>query len=371
MSVGTIILFIIGLVFLIGGAELLVRGASQIAVAAGISPLVVGLTVVAYGTSTPELAVSVQSSFAGQADIALGNVIGSNIANVLLILGISAIITPLVVSSQLIRFDVPLMIGVSIALPLLALDGKIGRMDGILLFVGVVVYTVWLIRQSRKETKQAALEMGNEDKAAIPHSVGMWVLQGVFILGGLGLLVLGSRWLIDGAVAFARLFQLSELIIGLTIVAVGTSLPEIATSVVASLRGQRDIAVGNVVGSNIFNILSVLGIASAISPSGIPVSPAIFGFDFPVMIGVAFACLPIFFTGYVIARWEGWLFLGYYVAYVAYLVLHDMQHIALPIFANAMLFFVVPLTTITLLMLSIQALRNKSELASLPTKSTE
>jgi cation:H+ antiporter len=343
---------------LIGGAELLVRGASQIAVAAGISPLVVGLTIVAYGTSAPELAVSVQSSLAGQANIALGNVIGSNIANILLILGLSALITPLAVSSQLIRFDVPLMIGASLMLPVVAFDGSIGRGDGILLFTCALVYTVWLIRQSRKETKQAVRE---EDLAPpIPTTVGAWVLRGVFIVGGLGMLILGSRWLVNGAVAFARLFQLSEMVIGLTIVAVGTSLPEIATSIIASLRGQRDIAVGNVVGSNIFNILSVLGLTSIVAPNGIPVISAVFAFDFPVMIGVAIACLPIFFTGSVIARWEGGVFLAYYIAYLAYLVLRDTQHGVLPYFSNAMLFFVIPLTAITLLVLALQSLRKRS-----------
>jgi cation:H+ antiporter len=350
-----LLLFIPGLVLLIGGAELLVRGASRLAVAMGISPLVVGLTVVAYGTSAPELAVSIQSSFVGQANLALGNVVGSNVANVLFILGLSALISPLAVSWQLIRFDVPLMIGISVVLLLLGIDGVIGRLDGSMLFAGAVIYTTWLIYQSRKETRQAQEEAQDYTGPPAPLSPMNVLTYLGLIVGGLGLLVLGSRWLVDSAVTFARMFGISELIIGLTIVAVGTSLPEVATSIMASLRGQRDIAVGNVVGSNIFNILSVIGLASIVAPAGIAVPAAALHFDIPVMIGVAVACLPIFFTGQVIARWEGGLFLGYYVAYLIYLVLRDTGHSILPLFSSAMLFFVLPLTVVTLVVLTIRA----------------
>jgi cation:H+ antiporter len=353
----TIILFVIGLVLLIGGAELLVRGASRTALGLGISPLVVGLTVVAFGTSAPELAVSVQSAFSGPggANIALGNVVGSNIANVLLILGISAAITPLIVQQQLIRLDVPLMIGVSVLLLLMAFDGQITRIDGVLLFAGIIFYTIFAIRQSRKETSQVQAEYEHEFGAVAPtNSVRDWIVNITLIVVGLALLVLGARWLVDGAIIFARAFGLSELIIGLTIVAVGTSLPEIATSIIAAMRGERDIAVGNVVGSNIFNILSVLGLSSIVAPEGIAVAPAALSFDIPVMIAVALACLPIFFTGRQIARWEGWLFLGYYVAYTLFLVLDATGHEALPIY-SAMMIFVLPLTAVTLAVLAARA----------------
>jgi cation:H+ antiporter len=183
----------------------------------------------------------------------------------------------------------------------------------------------------------------------------------VLVVGGLALLVLGSRWLVDGAVAMARFFGLSELIIGLTIVAVGTSLPEVAASIIAALRGERDMAVGNVIGSNIFNILGILGITAAIAPAGVSVESAALAFDIPVMIAVALACLPIFFTGYTIARWEGALFLGYYVAYTAYIVLNATNHDALPLFSTTMELFVLPITLITLLVVSARSFMSRRE----------
>jgi len=302
MDALTLVLFIIGLVGLIIGAELLVRGASRLAIGFGISPLVVGLTVVAFGTSSPELAVSTGSALSGQADIALGNVVGSNIFNVLFILGLSASIGTLVVAQQLIRLDVPLMIGVAILPLLLGLDGKIGRLDGLLLFAGIVAYIVFAIRQSRKETKEIEAEYDHEFGQGGGMGPRQAVIQIALVIAGLALLVVGARWLVNGAVALARSLGLSELIIGLTIIAAGTSLPEVATSVIASLRGERDIAVGNVVGSNIFNILAVLGLTAAVAPEGVTVPVAALRFDIPFMIAVSVACLPIFFTGYRIAR---------------------------------------------------------------------
>ncbi|MBD2101048.1 calcium/sodium antiporter [Leptolyngbya sp. FACHB-261] len=358
MNITVIVLLVLGLVLLVVGAEALVRGASRLAAIIGISPLIIGLTIVAYGTSAPEMAVSVQSSLAGQADISLGNVVGSNIFNVLFILGVSALITPLAVSRQLIRLDVPIMIGTSILLLLLGFDGKISRLDGVLLFIGGVSYTAFLIYQSRKEKSnmtedEFAQEYGNSGRM----SAQQWLLNGALIVVGLALLVLGSRWLVDGAVTIAQAAGISELVIGLTIIAAGTSLPEVATSVIASMRGERDIAVGNVVGSNIFNILVVLGLSSMIAPDGIQVSAAALRFDIPVMIAVAIACLPIFFTGCIITRREGALFLGYYVAYTVYLILDSTQHETLPIFSGALMLFVIPITTITLALLTLRSLR--------------
>lgn len=352
----TVLLFIFGLVLLVLGAELLVRGASKVAAAFGISPLIIGLTVVAYGTSAPELAVSVQSSLAGQADLALGNVVGSNIANVLLILGISASVAPLIVSRQLVRLDVPLMIGLSILLFLLAFDGRIGRLDGAFFILCAVGYSVFKLIQSRRESQT----LDEQQVAPSPtKGVSQWLIQIGFIIGGLALLVLGANWLVNSAVTFATALGVNELIIGLTIVAIGTSLPELATSVVASVRGERDIAVGNVIGSNIFNIVTVLGVASVVAPDGIQVPGAALAFDLPVMLAVAVACLPVFFTGYQIARWEGLLFLGYYVAYTLYLILQATQHAALPLLGNVMLMFVVPLTVITLTIVVIRAIRER------------
>jgi cation:H+ antiporter len=354
-----IYLIVLGLITLVAGGELLVRGAARLAAVAGISPLVIGLTVVAFGTSAPELAVSIKASLDGQPDIAVGNVVGSNIFNVLFILGISALISPLVVSSQLVRFDVPLMIVASLLLLGLGWDGSIGRLDGMGLFAGLLLYTGWTIRQSRRESaavkQQFAKEFGEPKKT----SAAVLALQGLLIVGGLVLLSFGARWLVTGAVSIARFAGMSELLIGLTIVAAGTSLPEVAASVLASIRGERDIAVGNVVGSSIFNILCVLGLSAAIVPGGVAVSPAALRFDIPVMIAVSIACLPIFFTGHLIARWEGALFFAYYLAYTAYLILAAIVPNFSRTFGFVMLAFVVPLTVVTLLIGVFRALRPK------------
>ncbi|HET9463265.1 MAG TPA: calcium/sodium antiporter [Thiobacillus sp.] len=339
--------FVFGLLALIVGAEAMVRGASRLAVSWGISPLVVGLTVVAFGTSAPEMAVSVGAALSGSADLAIGNVVGSNIANVLLILGISALVAPLLVDEQIIRQEIPIMIGASLVVVAMALDGHIGRIEAGLLFALVIAYTVFLVVQSRRASQATEDEFSSE----IPTSQWdrHWGVQAALVLGGLGLLVLGADWLVDAAVAVARVMGVSDLVIGLTVVAVGTSMPEIATSLIAALRGQRDIAVGNVVGSNVFNLLAVLGAAGLVSASGLSIPDAARNFDLWVMLAVAFACLPILLTGREIARWEGGVFLGYYAAYLLYLVLAAQQHDSLQAFSSAMLSYVMPLTAITLL----------------------
>jgi cation:H+ antiporter len=340
------LMFVLGLVALVIGAEAMVRGASRLAVSWGISPLVVGLTVVAFGTSAPEMAVSVGAALSGASDLAIGNVVGSNIANVLLILGISALIAPLLVHEQIIRQEIPIMIGASLVVVAMALDGNIGRVEAALLFALVIAYTVFLVVQSRRASKDAEDEFASE----IPTSQWdrHWGVQAALVLGGLALLVLGADWLVGAAVVFAKHFGVSDLVIGLTVVAVGTSMPEIATSLIAALRGQRDIAVGNVVGSNIFNLLAVLGAAGLVSTGGLDVPEAARNFDLWVMLAVAFACLPILLTGREIARWEGVVFLGYYAAYLLYLVLAAQQHDSLPAYSGVMLSYVMPLTVVTL-----------------------
>jgi len=340
MSLTSLFFFIAGLILLIAGAEALVRGASKLAVLVGISPLVIGLTIVAFGTSSPELAVSVIAGLSGNADISLGNVVGSNIFNILLILGISASITPLVVSKQLIRFDVPVMIAVSMLVFVFGLDGRIQRVEGIVFVAGIVSYTAFLIYKSRSLTKEQSNSppLQGEGQACPERSrrsgdgsfsvkksrekSQRYLLNSALILIGLLLLIFGSRWLVNGAVVIAKALGISELIIGLTIVAAGTSLPEVATSVVATIRGERDIAVGNVVGSNIFNILAVLGLSSIAALDGIKVSPTALHFDIPVMIAVAVICLPVFLTRNLISRWEGMFLLGCYGGYIAYLTSH-------------------------------------------------
>lgn len=344
-----------GFLALIAGAQMLVSGAARLAVAVGISPLVVGLTVVSIGTSSPELAVSIQSAWAGQTDITLGNVVGSNLFNVLFILGLSALITPLVVARQIIRQEVLVMIGVSLLLFGCALDGGISRIEGAGLSIALVSYTAFLIWQARRERAGAAIEA---DTMANGWQQGI-AAQLALVAAGLGLLVLGSNWLVDGAVLLATRMGVSELVIGLTIVAAGTSLPEVATSVLAAARGERDIAVGNVVGSNIFNILGVLGITALIAPDTLRVAAGLISFDLPAMVAVAVACLPIFLTGGCIARWEGALFLGYYIAYTAFLILKVQQHDLLDGYSAVMIWVVLPLTVLTLAILLAQELRSR------------
>ena len=356
----TLAMFVLGLATLVAGAQIMVRGSSKLALSFGISPLVVGLTVVAFGTSAPELAVSVRSSWGGQVDIALGNVVGSNIFNVLFILGLSALMAPLLVAPQLIRQEVPLMIAASLLAFGLAFDGGIGRADGALMFGLLLAYTVFLIRQSRRESKATQDEYAQEFAAPVAAAWDRhWGMQLALIVAGLVLLVVGANWLVEAAVSFARSLGLSEMVIGLTIVAAGTSLPEVTTSLVATLRGERDIAVGNVIGSNIFNVLGVLGLSSLVAPQALAVAPAMLSFDMPVMIGVALACLPIFFTGHVIARWEGALFLAYFIAYTAYLLLASQQHDLLDTYGTAMATFVLPLTAVTLAVFAARQWRDR------------
>ncbi len=319
MELMTLLLLLAGLVLLTFGADVLVKGASSLAGSLSISPLIIGLTVVAFGTSAPEMSVSVSSAFKGAADIAVGNVVGSNICNVLLILGLSAIAASLVVQKQLVRFDIPIMIYGSLIVLLMGIDGVISRIDGLLLFLGIIAYTVFLIKEARRQG--VAIVDGVDD---ISPPQPLWK-NAIYIVLGLVMLVLGSQWLVDGAVEIAKYFGLSELVIGLTIVAVGTSLPELATSVMASLKGERDIAVGNILGSNIFNIGAVLGLSGLIAPNGLPVAQSSLIVDIPVMILVALACLPVFLANYTVTRSDGVAFLVCYVVYVLYVVLAGQQ----------------------------------------------
>ena len=346
MEYQSVLVFLLGLVLLSLGAEALVRGASRLAATLGISSLIVGLTVVAFGTSAPEFVVSFQASLDGRPDIALGNVIGSNIFNVLLILGMAAIVSPLVVSDRIVRHDVPIVIGLSSLVMLLAADGRIGRVEGVGLVALLVVYILFLIWIERRVPRRVEVPdaPGAPSRRRGPRA---GIVDALLILIGLALLVQGSRMLVDSAVEIARMLGMSELVIGLTIVAAGTSMPELATSVVASARKEQDIAVGNIVGSNIFNLLMVLGGAAAIVEGGIPVPAAAYTFDMPVMIAVAIACLPVFFAGLKISRWEGGVFVLYYVAYIIFLVLDATDHAAKPVFSLVMLLFVVPLTVLT------------------------
>ena len=321
MDISTALLLLTaGLVVLTAGAQCLIYGASSIALRVGISQLVIGLTVVAFGTSAPELAVSLRSAYAGQPEIAVGNAVGSSIFNILFILGLSAAIRPLVVQQQLIRFDTPLMLIVSLAVLLLSADGRIERFNGIVMFVCLILYLFFLIWKSKKQI--SLLSKSETDKPGRPYfSKTFWrLLADLFSIAlGLGMLVLGGQWCLDASVSLARGFGVSELVIGLTIVACGTSLPEIATSVIASMQNKGDIALGNVVGSNIFNLLFVLGLTAIASPNGLEVSPHAVKIDMLVMVGSAALCLPMMYTGKLVSRCEGLLLFSIYLAYVGFL----------------------------------------------------
>jgi len=342
---GHLLILALGIALLVAGADLLVRGAARLAATVGISSLVIGLTVVSFGTSSPEVAVSVASALGGDADIALGNVVGSNIFNVLVVLGLSALIVPLAVAHQLVRLDVPLMLVVSILTAALAADGRVGRGDGWLLVAGAVGYTLLAIRLGRRESAVAQAEYRGVENALVGErrrGAGAVVFDVAMVLSGLVLLVLGARHLVEAASAVARDLGVSDLVIGLTVVAVGTSLPEVTTSIVAAVRGERDIAVGNVVGSNIFNLLGVLGLAAALSPGGVAVAARALRVDLPVMVVVTVACLPVVASGRRIDRWEGGLLLGGYGLYVSYLVLEALGHPAFPSFEWAVTRLVLP-----------------------------
>lgn len=353
MTLLTLLTMVGGLAVLTVGAELMVRGASGLARIVGISPLVVGLTVVSMGTSAPEVAVSIRASAAGQGGVALGNVVGSNVFNILVIVGMAAVVAPLLVQRQLVRIDVPVMVVASAGALLLGLDGRIGPMEGSILLLAALGYTGTLVvlglrsRERGEGRSPPSPEPGPEGTtpgAPAAPPIPAWITGLGLVAVGLVGLVAGANLFVESAVTVAQSLGVSELVIGLTLVAAGTSLPELATSVVAAARGQRDIAVGNAVGSNIYNILLVLGCASVVAPGGLPVPPGALAFDLPVMGAVALACLPIFFTDLTITRGEGLIFLLYYLAYLVYLVLDASGHEAEPLFGSAVLFVAIPLT---------------------------
>ncbi len=360
MDLLTVVFFIIGIAALVVGAEALVRGASRLAARTGLSPVVIGLTVVAFGTSAPELAVSLGAAFRDEADLAVGNVVGSNIANVLLVLGISAAVGgSLIVAQRIVRIDVPIMIALSVLLLLFGMDNELERWEGIVFVLLLVAYITWTVMSTRRSTKAEVEEEYDEALSAEKlRESSPWADVG-FVVAGLVLLVVGSTALVEAATDIAEALGVSELVIGLTVVAIGTSLPEVATSVVAAARGQRDLAVGNAVGSNLFNILAVLGVTATLAPDSIPIPDGAINIDLPVMIGVAVACLPIFWNGYVIQRWEGIYFLGFYAAYLTWLVLDNAEHAAREEYATALLGFVLPLTIIAITVAIVRGQRRR------------
>lgn len=305
----TLLAIVGGFVILTVGAEALVRGASAVALRLGITPLVIGLTIVAFGTSAPELAVSLKSALAGNSGIALGNVIGSNIANIGLILALTALIRPIKVQSQMVKRDIPLMIAASVLFWFMLFDGELGFVDGLILVIALISYLVFSYISAKNSSEELDLDTSPQNPA----------LSALFIIVGIAMLIGGGILFVDGAVDLAKAFGVSEVVIGLTIVAIGTSMPELVTSVVAALKGESDIAIGNVVGSNLFNILGILGITALVQPVS---SAGLENFDFIVMLALAVVLLPFAWTGLRIGRREGGVMLAVYLGYISYLVVN-------------------------------------------------
>lgn len=347
-----VLAFAFGLAGVVLGADILVRGAARLAAGWGVSPLVIGLTLVAYGTSAPELAIGLDAALQGNVELALGNLVGSNIFNLLGILGVSALIRPLTVDLQILRQEVPVTIASAVLVLLLSLDARIGRADGLLLVTALLAYTLLLVLRARRAA-------GSDDERAYAAELRRTAtprpaLNLAMVAGGSLLLVLGAQALVDSAVSLGRLLGVGELVIGLTVLAVGSSLPELATSVTAALRGERDIAVGNVIGSCTFNLLGCLGLTALLAPDALPVPPSVARFDLWVMVAATIALLPVAMSGRLIARWEGVVLLSYYGAYIAYLVLAARRATVLPDFSAVMLAFVLPLALVTLVVATLR-----------------
>ncbi len=345
-----VLLLLAGIVLLVAGGEILVRGASTIARSFGLSPLVVGLTVVSFATSAPELAVTVEASLSGRPGLAVGNVVGSNVANILLVVGVAGTIISLAVQSPVVRRDVPVLIALSLLFWVMAVDGTVSTLDGVVLVGLLLTYTTVTVVRSRQRKDPGPVHEAPPAPGGTPVAV-------LLVTGGVGLLAWGANWLVSGAVDIATALGLSETVVGLTIVAIGTSLPELTTSVTAAIRGSVEMAVGNAVGSCIFNLGAVMGLTAVISPDGVPVTDGAATFDIPVMVVVVMSLLPIAFTGARVAKREAWLFVGYYLAYTAYLLLDSAGHDALPQFSSVMLAFVLPVTVLTLGLLVVQETR--------------
>lgn len=339
---------------LISGAELLVRAALRLAASLQVRPLIIGLSLVAFGSSAPQLTVSLQAAYTGAPDVAVGSVIGSNIFNVLVTLGLAALIIPLRVSRQLVRLDIPLMIGASLLVYLLALDERLGRLEGALLLLGLFAYLTILWHQSRHHARTYPAP-----GPRVQRGIGFWLGTLTLMLAGLGLLSLAGHLLLEAAVEVAVDLGLSERVIGLTVVAVCTSLPELATSLIAALRGEREIAVGNVIGSNLFNLLAVLGLTALVAPVPLSISPNALAFDLPVMLGVAALTLPVFYSGYRVTRAEGLVFLCLYLAYGLHVVAFTTGMPLATRLEQLMLFYVLPALAVVLLYTTVRAWRRQ------------
>ncbi|WP_248305668.1 calcium/sodium antiporter [Agromyces sp. H66] len=315
--------FLVGLLATIGGAELLVRGGTRLAARLGISPMVIGVTVVSLGTSIPELAIGIDAALRGSGSLALGNIAGTNTLNLLLILGLAAVVQPLTLRSQVIRLDLPIMVAAAVALLLVALDGVVTRLDGAALIALGLLYSVLIVRAAHHESVATRVEFAREfgePRIRAVSAKGRTVRDVIWLVAGIGVIVVGADWLVNGAVDLARGFGVSEALIGLTIVAIGTSAPELVTAIVATIRRERDIAVGNLIGSSVYNIVFIFGVTSMVASDGVRVEPELIAIDLPVMVAATVACIPVFITGSRMRRLEGAAFVVAYVVYLGTLV---------------------------------------------------
>ncbi|MFC1665541.1 calcium/sodium antiporter [Pseudomonadota bacterium] len=352
---------LVGFALLLGGAEILVRRAQRLSILLGVSPFLIGLTVVAYGTSAPELAVNINAIMATppRTGLLIGTIVGSNISNLLLVLGLSALVCPLLIAKQLVRSTLLLMIAVSMLIYVFSSDGYISNLEGIFLFLGSFIYTFHLIWRERHHRHKKIVRPKNQNDNKNRPSFLEITIHLLFILLGLILLVVGADYLVDASIALARILQVAEIVIGLTIIAIGTSLPELATSIIAGFKGHREIVVGNIIGSNIFNILLVLGFCAAISPEDIKVEQSALNFDIPIMVLVSLICFPIFISGYQISRWEGFLLFSYYVVYIWHQ--YQIQELAAApaVTDTSFIIWLLPLLLIALLSLIVRIYKAK------------
>lgn len=323
LDIHPFLVFLGGVVIVVLGAEILLRSAARIAAMLGISPIIIGLTIVSVGTSAPELAVGLTAVHEDKGPLAVGNIAGTNILNILFILGLSAAIRAYPIRLQSIRLDVPVMIGSALALIIMSLDGLLTPTEGALLLLAALFYTIVLIRESRRESrsmqKEFREEFGTTPVPARERSF-QYGVHSTLLLTGMALTVLGADFLVAGASSVASIYGVSDAFIGLTIVAIGTSAPELATTLVATYRDDRDVAVGNLIGSSIYNILVILGLTMLLSPGGVDVGRDILMIDLPLALMVALVCLPVFRSGSMVSRTEGVFFVVAYLAYMTMLL---------------------------------------------------
>lgn len=314
------LLIVLGLAALVIGAELVVRYGARIARRLGIPPLVVGLTVVSIGTSAPELAVGIDAVRSDAGSLAVANIAGTNVVNLLLILGLSAAIRPIVLRLQTIRLDLPAMALAAVLVVVLAADGELSVLDGVILTAVAVVYTSVLIVFVRRESAEVVQEFAAEYPGPAHRQGGYLTLHIALLFAGLVIIVVGADWLVDGSVELARMLGVSDALIGLTIVAIGTSAPEFATTIISTIRGDRDIAIGNLIGSSTFNLTLILGVSLLFAPGSFAVDPQLIAIDLPVMLAVSLVCIPVFLTGNRVSRGEGITFVVAYAAYLSFLL---------------------------------------------------